>query len=73
MSENIEDKINHVKGIGNTPREAYESLWEILSDTDCFKFVQLKDGKWVIGMDVVESTQKEIEDWEKFTKNLYNN
>lgn len=68
-----ENRINTCKGMGDTPRQAYEGLFDLLLDSDCLNMVQLDNGKWVIGMQIIKSTTKEAEEWEKFTYNLYNN
>ena len=64
-------KINRIKGQGDTPRQAYEGLYEMLKYAECLNTVQLKNGKWVVGMTVMNPTPKEYEEWVKFTKELY--
>ena len=68
-----ESRINSCKGFGDTPRQAYEKLFDLLLDSECFNIVKLDSGKWVIGLQIIKPTQKEAEEWEKFTYNLYNN
>lgn len=65
-------RIHKLTGIADKPREAFERMFDLLNEAECLNLVKLDNGKWVVGMSVVQPSQKECEEWEKEKLDIYN-